>query len=79
MYPNPNNGQFTLQLNNTKATKAEVIILDARGSILERRIVQLTGKGQTLNFNLKNKAKGIYIVKVISEGAVETTKVMVQQ
>ncbi|MEJ7684499.1 MAG: choice-of-anchor Q domain-containing protein [Segetibacter sp.] len=79
IYPNPNNGQFNVQLNTTKATKAEVLVLNAQGSIVERRQVQLTGKGQTLSFNLGNKATGLYIVKVISEDGVQTMKVAVQR
>jgi len=79
VYPNPNNGQFTLQLNKTEASKAEVLILNAQGSIVERRQVQLTGKGQTLSFNLRDKASGLYMVKVISEDGVPTMKVMVKR
>ncbi|MEJ7684507.1 MAG: T9SS type A sorting domain-containing protein [Segetibacter sp.] len=79
IYPNPTHGQFTLKLNNTEATKAEVLILNAQGSIVERRQVQLTGKGQTLSFNLGNKASGLYIVKVISEDGVQRLKVAVQR
>lgn len=79
VYPNPNKGQFNLQLKTAKTTKAEVLVLNAQGSIVERRQVQLTGKGQTLSFNLSNKASGLYMVKVISEDGVRTTKVMIQR
>ncbi len=79
VYPNPNQGQFALQLHHTKATKAEVVIADAKGVIVERRQVQLTEGKQTLSFNLGNKATGLYIVKVISEDGVQTTKVLVQR
>ncbi len=79
VYPNPNNGQFALQLNNRKAGKAEVLVLNAQGSIVERRQVQLTARGQTLSFNMRNKATGLYIVKVISEDGVQTMKVAVQR
>ena len=79
VYPNPNNEQFTLQLNSIKATKAEVLILNAQGVMVERRQVQLTGKGQTLTFNMGNKVTGLYTVKVVSEDGVQTIKVMVQR
>ncbi|MEJ7684498.1 MAG: T9SS type A sorting domain-containing protein [Segetibacter sp.] len=78
VYPNPNNGIFTLQLNLFKAAKAEVLVSDARGVVVERRQVQLTGRGQILSFNLRNKAAERYLVKVISEEEVQTTKVVVQ-
>lgn len=78
VFPNPNDGQFKVRLITTKAVKAEVLILDAKGSLVERRLVQLTGTGQTLSFTLKNKKNGTYVVKVVSGGGVQTTKLAVQ-
>ncbi len=51
--------------------------MNAKGMIMERRAAQLNG--QTLSFNLRNKAAGLYIVKVISEDGVQTMKVAVQR
>jgi len=78
VYPNPKRGQFTVQLKGI-AAKAEVLIADARGVVVERRAVQLTPGIQTLSFNLRNKAAGLYLVKVISADGVQTTKVAVQR
>ncbi|MEJ7766433.1 MAG: thrombospondin type 3 repeat-containing protein [Chitinophagaceae bacterium] len=78
VFPNPNDGQFNVRLVTTKAVKAEVLILDAKGSLVERRLVQLTGTGQLLRFTLKNKTNGTYVVKVVSGGVVQTTKLAVQ-
>lgn len=78
VFPNPNDGQFKVRLITTKAIKAEVLILDAKGAVIERRVVQLTGTGQTLSFTLKNKISGTYVIKVVSGGAVQTTKLSVQ-
>jgi hypothetical protein len=79
IYPNPSRGQFSMQLNNSRATKAEVLIADAKGVIVERRQVQLTEGKQTLRFNLSNKAAGLYVMKVITEEGVQTMKVVVQR
>jgi hypothetical protein len=78
LYPNPNNGRFTMHLGSTNAAKAEVFILDVKGSTVERRLIQLTLTGQALDFNLKDKQPGVYVVKVISGGIVQTTKLVVQ-
>lgn len=67
-----------MQVNGIKATKAEVLILNSQGLIMERRQVQLAGKGQTLHFDLKNKARGLYMVKVVSKEGVQTMKAVVQ-
>ncbi|MEJ7676957.1 MAG: hypothetical protein WKG06_03600 [Segetibacter sp.] len=44
-------GQFAIQLSNIKAAKAEILVLDARGVVVERRNVQLGAGGQTFRFN----------------------------
>ena len=78
-YPNPNRGQFELQLNNFNTSKAEVIVLNSKGVVVERRIVQLSGINQTLRFDLKTRETGLYLVKIITDGKVQTTKVMIQR
>ena len=79
VYPNPNKGQFTLRLNNSSGAKAEVLLMDASGAVVERREVLLTAGSQILNFNLGNKATGLYLVKLISEDCVQTAKFVVQR
>jgi hypothetical protein len=79
VYPNPNKGQFTIQLNNKTLGKAEVQIIDAKGSMVETRQVQLSGKGQTYRVNLANKTNGVYLVRVVSKEGVQVYKVVVQQ
>ncbi|MEJ7678705.1 MAG: T9SS type A sorting domain-containing protein [Segetibacter sp.] len=78
-YPNPNNGRFNLQLKGATSGKAEVLVTNANGVVVERRNVLLTGKGQTLSFNLQNEATGLYIVKVINEDGVQAMKVVIQR
>ena len=77
--PNPNKGNFVLHLKNVKALKAEVLIMDAKGSMMEMKRVQLSGNEQTVQVNLNNPQEGIYLVRVISNGRVTTTKVLVQK
>lgn len=79
VYPNPTAGQLKLQLNNRKDTKAEVLIMDAKGVVVERKAVRLTVGVQTLNFNLSNNAAGIYLIKVNSEDGEQTAKVSLQR
>lgn len=79
VFPNPSRGQFSVQLSNFKSAKADVLLLNSSGSVIERRQVQLNGRVQTLNFNLQNKPNGMYVVKVIGEDGVQTTKVNVQK
>jgi hypothetical protein len=39
----------------------------------------LTGQSQLVKFNLQKQGTGVYLVKVIADGKVQTTKVMVQR
>lgn len=79
VYPNPSNGQFTVQLHNNTATRAEVQIADAKGIVIERKPVQLIKGSQNIQFNLGNKAGGMYLVKVTDEKGVQTIKMIIQR
>lgn len=73
VYPNPSRGQVSVNLGNS--SKAEVMIVNARGVTVERRNA---GGAQNLSFDLKKYGVGVYLVKVISGGNVKTTKVIIQ-
>ena len=77
--PNPSNGQFTVRLNNLQSSKAEVTILNANGSIIEKRNVQNNMKGNPIQFNLRTKASGILLIKVVSEDGVSTERIVIQR
>jgi len=78
VFPNPGKGRFIVQLNNF-SSKAEVSILNGNGTLIERRQVQSTGSGQAVSFNLANQSAGMYIVKVVAEEGIFTSKVIVQK
>jgi hypothetical protein len=79
VYPNPTKGHFTLELEGGNTGKAEVMVLNANGSIIEKRTVMVTAKSQLVHFNLGNATSGIYLVKVSSAAGIQTTKVLVQR
>ena len=77
LYPNPTKGAFTLQLNGQKTGKAEITVTSESGVLIENRSVKTTATNQLLQFNIANKAPGIYFIKVVSEQGVQTSKVVV--
>ena len=77
--PNPNSGQFTVRLNNLKGSKAGLTIVDANGATIEKRSVMLNTKENTILFNLRKEASGMYYIKVVSDEAVYTEKVVIQR
>jgi hypothetical protein len=68
IYPNPNNGVFTIELNTT----TQVIITNVLGDVLSNST--LTAGKQTLD--IQNKANGIYFVKLVQNGKQQTIKLI---
>ncbi len=79
VYPNPSNGQFTVQLVDVKGAKVTLQIADASGQVIEQKTVPLTGKMPSLAIpvDISKHATGIYVIKVISTDGIQTAKVVV--
>jgi uncharacterized delta-60 repeat protein len=76
-YPNPNKGQFKLLLQNFLSPKAEVSVYDAKGTLLQKRSLNLT-QNTIADFDLKGKAPGLYLIKVASSNGTKVSKVLIQ-
>jgi uncharacterized delta-60 repeat protein len=76
VYPNPSSGMFRLQLQHTTG-KVQVTVLNSQGAVVEQRNMNVSESG-TLNFDLSTKAKGLYLIRVVSDKDVQTAKVLVQ-
>jgi hypothetical protein len=77
-YPNPNKGQFKLQLQNFKEALAEVSIFDAKGTLVQKRRVSIA-KGNTIDFDLGGTSPGIYYLKVVNGVKTSGVKIIIQQ
>ena len=65
LYPNPNNGNFTLKYDLIKEfTEAEVMVEDVTGKLIYAAKLNVTSR--SINMDLSNARNGIYFVKVIS-------------
>jgi hypothetical protein len=72
VYPNPNSGEFTIQLNNGLTKTIEVV--DVAG-----RIISLTtSTDNQVKMNINHLSNGVYYIKVNSDNAVEVLKVVKQ-
>ena len=71
VFPNPTNGDFTIELSN-EPKDAELLISDLKGNIIRKeRILKQTHKA-----TLKFCAPGIYMVRIRSNGKSETKRVI---
>ena len=71
LYPNPNNGKFTIDLK----TKSDVVITNTLGEIVFNQSLEI-GKQ---NLSIQSKADGIYFVKVTDDKGLSSTKKIVVQ
>lgn len=70
LYPNPNNGVFTIEVKNN----AEAIVCNAIGQTV---LVQKLNSG-TQELNISNNANGIYFVKIITDGQQQVVRLVKQ-
>ena len=76
IYPNPTAGKFTIEITNIKSAKADVIVLNVSGAVIEKRSMELTGAKQYLDFDIEKQAAGIYMVQVSTGEGVKTVKLV---
>lgn len=72
VYPNPNNGEFSIEFNLSPEDNVDVIIYDMAGMEIynQKHIIGYL----TLPMNLKDYAKGIYVVRFKNSNGVEYYK-----
>jgi N-acetylneuraminic acid mutarotase len=78
VFPNPSKGQFTVQLNNMPASDAALVILDAKGRVIESRSVKKAAFPATIQVNLGDRARGMYMIRFVNHADVYTTKIIVE-
>jgi len=75
-YPSPSHGQVQVQLPELDTRQAEIVILNAKGSLVEKRY--LLAAGQAERFDLSRNGPGFYFIKVITAQGVDHLKVVVE-
>ena len=73
VYPNPTSGSFILELNSQDHFPGAVQIYGMHGELLISEQLPMERKHE---FSLKDKPKGIYIIRVISEGVSGTARII---
>ncbi len=77
VFPNPNDGTFSISLNNDEAVKTKIVITDANGKkVFEENLGKFSGK-YNKEVNLKEFGSGMYTVTIESGKNKEVNKVMI--
>ena len=73
VYPNPNNGRFTLELDKEPNSELNITISNATGQVVHRQLIT-----SSVNiFDLQGVRKGVYILDLFSENqSVKTRNVI---
>ena len=79
LYPNPSNGEYTIQLNNPSKGNYQIEILSITGQLIQRAFNTVTSSETTVIKSSDSLNKGTYFVRLlIDEVLMETTKLMVE-
>jgi hypothetical protein len=66
IFPNPTDGNFTLQFDNKVPAKCKAQIIDVAGRVLQTEILNSGHPDQGIN--ISNLSTGIYFIKIIENG-----------
>lgn len=79
VFPNPNNGQFKINLNAVDFTDATVTVMNALGQkVYEESNVNIIGSYST-NVDLSNNLQGVYFIVVSGNNKMITQKVILSK
>ncbi len=78
VFPNPNEGNFSLNFETEKTTDVEVLISDILGKIVFSGNFQKVKGNFSKTINLSSSDKGIYFLKISTGTQVINTKIAVQ-
>ncbi|MEA2105836.1 MAG: lamin tail domain-containing protein [Bacteroidota bacterium] len=77
VYPNPSNGQFTFEMNASKAGTFKVEIINIQGQVVYQK--QITQDGFYREFiDISDKARGMYYIRLNDGQSMKIAKIMIQ-
>ncbi len=77
VYPNPNQGQFSITFMEVSGNGATIEVLDVHGRLVESRILSNVAASATEQFNLSGLGSGIYQVRVMTNGQTISRKISI--
>lgn len=78
IFPNPNNGEFTLQIANAIHGNALITIANTTGEVIYTRKIQIKGDLHSENISLANSGSGIYLLKVETSNGTTIQKLVIR-
>lgn len=78
IYPNPNNGVFTISFANLEARQVELRIINVIGNEIYHEVLNRTDMQATKTIDLTRLAKGLYYVKIETDSYSSVRRVVVK-
>jgi hypothetical protein len=78
IFPNPNNGQFTLVVN-AEVGDLKITVTDLQGRVVYSSVESNVHAGYLKQVNLNNQSAGIYFMQISGGGEQRTDKISVQK
>jgi hypothetical protein len=79
VYPNPNNGKFTVLVSNDKASDVQITCHNVIGEIVYTGDFQMSNGQMKTELDLTTVAKGVYIVNVKANGKTTYRKITIAE
>jgi hypothetical protein len=77
LYPNPNNGLFTLDYTGNKIERLSVSVLDIKGSVVNSTDWQVNAGLNRKTLSLQDLPKGTYLVRLSSATGTVSIKTII--
>jgi extracellular elastinolytic metalloproteinase len=78
IYPNPNNGIFTIAVNSNVGDLT-IVITDLQGRVVYSSTEKNVTAGYTQQIDLQSQAGGIYLLQISGNGEQRVDKITVQK
>jgi hypothetical protein len=78
IYPNPNNGVFTISFANLDARQVDLRIINVIGNEIYHEVLNRSDIQSSKTIDLNNFAKGLYYVKIETENYSSVRRVVVK-
>lgn len=78
IYPNPNKGEFTIQLDSNFSNEVQIIIYNNQGQQVLSKNNQILKNDKSINLSLDNLRSGLYYLKVLDGKKYKVGKLIIE-
>jgi hypothetical protein len=78
LYPNPNRGEFTLNINNASSDQMSYTFMSLDGKLVKSGLISLNGGNSTEVFQFNGLSSGLYIMSITTNDEVFIKRVIIE-